>query len=148
MDDAKIVEALAALKTTSGRRTKMGILRALLPQIEAAQLAGVPHEEIWQTLKQHGLDVSAKTYSVLLARARAQVRAGAATGGTPTSESPPAVPDNPKAQPAPSEKPAENFQAADSDPFGVIPDKDAVSKKFTTYQSSNSLLNRKKTGES
>ena len=144
MDDTKIVEALAALTAGGAKRTKMGVLRALLPLIESAQAAGVSHDGIWQTLKEHGLDVSFKTYSVMLTRARAQLREA-----SPGAIAPPAI--SAKAMPPtgvlPGESPEKVFQADKSDPYGVIPDKDAVTKKFDRYQSSNSLLKRKKPGE-
>ncbi|WP_404995469.1 hypothetical protein [Cupriavidus pauculus] len=144
MDDTKIVEALAALTAGSAKRTKMGVLRALLPLIESAQAAGVPHDGIWQTLKEHGLDVSFKTYSVMLARARAQMRV-APPGAIALPES--STRQMPPAKVLPGDLPEKDFQAAPSDPYGVIPDKDAVTKKFDRYQSSNPLLKRTKSGE-
>ncbi|MGT2457737.1 hypothetical protein ACU4GI_33075 [Cupriavidus basilensis] len=147
MDETKLVEALAALTAGQGRRTKMGVLRALLPLIESAQAAGVPHEEIWKELKEHGLDVSLSAYSVMLTRARAQARAQRAKAElVPTATAQVEVV-QPQTVAPPAEAQPAGFQAAESDPFGVIPNKDAVSKKFESY-SSNKLLNRKKTGES
>nr|WP_280971501.1 hypothetical protein [Cupriavidus gilardii] len=146
MDEARIVAALAALTTGSGRRTKMGILRALLPVIEAAQAAGVPHHEIWKTLTLHGLDVSEKTYSVMLTRARSQVRRNASTAVPQVA--PPTPHSEQRSEPPEKAAPTADFHPAKSDPYGVLPDKQAVSRKFDTYSSSNSLLKRTKKGES
>jgi hypothetical protein len=71
MDDTKkAVDALQALAAGNEHRTKVARLRDLLPQIEAAQAAGVTHEKILETLNQQGLDLKMKAYSVMLWRLR------------------------------------------------------------------------------
>lgn len=63
--------ALQALIESGGSRSKMSFLRKMLPQIEAAQQAGITHEKILQTLNEQGFGVpSQKTYAAMLSRAR------------------------------------------------------------------------------
>lgn len=101
-------QALQALSRSSAARTQMARLRELLPEIEAAQAAGVRHACIVQALNAHGFALSMKSYSVMLHRLRQQrARAGGASAaaqaplstaqvalGTPASGAPqpPAVP--------------------------------------------------------
>lgn len=61
------MRALQALALASAARTKAARLRELLPEIEAAQAAGVKHEHIVQTLNAHGFALSMKSYSVMAA---------------------------------------------------------------------------------
>ena len=72
MDEVKrVAEALKALIESGTSRTKMGFLRLVLPQIEAAQEAGITHEKILKTLNEQGFGVeSQKTYAAMLSRAR------------------------------------------------------------------------------
>lgn len=63
--------ALQVLIESGGSRSKMSFLRKMLPQIEAAQEAGITHEKILQTLNEQGFGVpSQKTYAAMLSRAR------------------------------------------------------------------------------
>lgn len=72
MDEVKRVsEALQALIASGSARTKMGFLRQVLPEIEAAQAAGITHEKILKTLNEQGFGVdSQKTYAAMLSRIR------------------------------------------------------------------------------
>ena len=72
MDEAKRIEdALKTLIESGTNRSKMGFLRAVLPQIEAAQEAGITHEKILKALNDQGFGVeSQKTYAAMLSRAR------------------------------------------------------------------------------
>lgn len=91
----KVAEAIQALATSSTARTKMGRLRELLPQIEAAQAAGVTHQHILDTLNEQGFALDMKSYSVMLFRIRKRktsepadqkVGAAAPQGLTPKKE--------------------------------------------------------------
>lgn len=153
MDDEQAKPALLG-GLAGAKRTKTGRLRELLPEIERARELGISHAEILERLNALGLDLTYKTYTESLYRIRRKrEKAPPAPAPAPTET---VSRDNPltKSKPPPEAKPAvdesqvEQFQSAKSDPYGVIPDPDAVSKKFENYQSSNSLLNRKKTGES
>jgi len=76
--------ALQALSASWTARSKAARLRELLPQIEAAQAAGVKHALILESLNAHGLDLSLKSYSVMLHRlrlARTKASAGAPAAG-------------------------------------------------------------------
>lgn len=80
MSDTKQARAaLQALAEASDKRTKMGRFRELLPQIEATHRAGIPHQQILETLKQQGLDLTPKAYSVMLYRARQDKEKGGPT---------------------------------------------------------------------
>lgn len=71
--------ALQALSASWTARSKAARLRELLPQIEAAQAAGIKHALILESLNAHGLDLSLKSYSVMLHRLRlARTKAPAA----------------------------------------------------------------------
>lgn len=72
MDEVKrMADALRVLIASGGSRTKMGFLRQVLPEIEAAQEAGITHEKILNTLNQQGFGVeSQKTYAAMLSRVR------------------------------------------------------------------------------
>jgi len=72
MDEAnRIEDALKALISSGTNRSKMAFLRQFLPQIEAAQEAGITHEKILKTLNEHGFGVeSQKTYAAMLSRVR------------------------------------------------------------------------------
>ena len=60
----------------------MARLRELLPDIEAAQAAGVKHQHILDALNAHGFALSMKAYSVMLYRLR-QARAKNPEAGLP-----------------------------------------------------------------
>lgn len=72
MDDTKeVANALQALaKSDATARTKMGRLRQLLPEIEAAQQAGISHEQILATLNERGFNLKMGPYSTMLWRIR------------------------------------------------------------------------------
>lgn len=74
MTQATASQALQELAEKTNKRSKMGRLRELLPDIEAAQLAGVSNEQIVETLNKQGLDITPKAFSVMLTRARKQVK--------------------------------------------------------------------------
>jgi hypothetical protein len=83
VDTPTIAQALQALSRSSAARTKASRLRELLPEIEAAQAAGVKHEHILETLNGHGFDLSKKSYSVMLWRLRQQAKRLGAPGSSP-----------------------------------------------------------------
>lgn len=82
-DAPAIAQALQALSRSSAARTKSSRLRELLPEIEAAQAAGVKHEHILETLNAHGFDLSKKSYSVMLWRLRQQAKHLDTSGSSP-----------------------------------------------------------------
>jgi hypothetical protein len=73
-DTSTAAQALLALSRSSTARTQVARLRELLPEIEAAQAAGVKHQHILESLNAHGFALSMKAYSVMLYRLR-QARA-------------------------------------------------------------------------
>lgn len=73
-DTPTAAQALLALSRSSTARTQVARLRELLPDIEAAQAAGVKHQHILESLNAHGFALSMKAYSVMLYRLR-QARA-------------------------------------------------------------------------
>jgi hypothetical protein len=73
-DTPTAAQALQALSRSSTARTQVARLRELLPDIEAAQAAGVKHQHILESLNAHGFALSPKAYSVMLYRLR-QARA-------------------------------------------------------------------------
>lgn len=73
-DTPTAAQALLALSRSSTARTQVARLRELLPEIEAAQAAGVKHQYILESLNAHGFALSMKAYSVMLYRLR-QARA-------------------------------------------------------------------------
>lgn len=85
-DPTTAAQALQALSRSSTARTQVARLRELLPDIEAAQAAGVKHQHIVQALNAHGFTLSLKAYSVMLYRLR-QARAQSA-GASTASEAP------------------------------------------------------------
>jgi hypothetical protein len=87
---AGAAQALQALARSSAARTKAARLRELLPEIEAAQAAGVRHAHILETLNAHGLGLSMKSYSVMLHRLRQQ-RAKAGGANAPSNADQPAA---------------------------------------------------------
>lgn len=70
METASIAEALRALASDSKKRSKIGRLRELYPDIEIAQKAGVSNSAIVETLKTQGLDLTLKTFETMLYRLR------------------------------------------------------------------------------
>jgi hypothetical protein len=74
LDTPTIAQALLALSRSNAARTKASRLRELLPEIDAAQAAGVKHEHILDALNAHGFDLSKKSYSVMLWRLRQQAK--------------------------------------------------------------------------
>jgi len=114
-DTPTAAQALLALSRSSTARTQVARLRELLPEIEAAQAAGVKHQYILESLNAHGFALSMKAYSVMLYRLRqaraknpeasaaagaskfvAQVPAATTTEKTAQSPSPAASPTDPK----------------------------------------------------
>src|SRR5258708_33232390 len=61
--------------------TKTGLVRLLLPAIEAAIASGKTWKDVWQCLADDGLDMSYETFRKLLLRARKKARASAAPSG-------------------------------------------------------------------
>jgi len=120
-DTPTAAQALLALSRSSTARTQVARLRELLPNIEAAQAAGVKHQHILESLNAHGFALSLKAYSVMLHRLRQaraknpQASAAAAASqfvaqvpaaATPTekaAQSPPATPAASPTDPKPGE---------------------------------------------
>lgn len=113
MSQANAALALQALARSGTARTKAARLRELLPEIEAAQAAGVKHVHILEALNAHGFALSMKSYSVMLHRLRHQrTRSPAASPGAtstvpaaPPPAAPPSsasVPQRPGAGPGPA----------------------------------------------
>lgn len=99
-------QALQALSRSSTARTQVARLRELLPDIEAAQAAGVKHRHILEVINAHGFTLSMKAYSVMLYRLR-QERTKAAGALQPAPQAPVAatMPANSSAAPSPSATP-------------------------------------------
>ncbi|MCX7258067.1 MAG: hypothetical protein NTZ64_15485 [Polaromonas sp.] len=89
-DTPTAAQALLALSRSSTARTQVARLRELLPEIEAAQAAGVKHQHILESLNAHGFALSMKAYSVMLYRLR-QARAKSAGAGASAGAPQPAV---------------------------------------------------------
>jgi len=147
MSDTKQARAaLQALAEASDKRTKMGRFRELLPQIEATHRAGVPHQQILETLKQQGLDLTPKAYSVMLYRARQDKEKGgtqylAAPIHAPAAPAPIAAP----GQPAPvSPEPAKSAETTpEPENLDGLTDKqrrELRADKFISSASSNPLF--------
>jgi hypothetical protein len=99
---ADLEAAEAALDRLAQRLAPPSIgaqIRRLLPKIEAAMAAGASHEQIVQTLRETGIDVSMNTFRSALYRARKKAqkcgrKKESAGGGAPGS----AASDPPAAQ--------------------------------------------------
>jgi hypothetical protein len=103
-DTPTAAQALPALSRSSTARTQVARLRELLPEIEAAQAAGVKHQHILEALNAHGFALSMKAYSVMLYRLR-QARArtpetGAAAAAPPSVARTPATTEKTTQSPA------------------------------------------------
>ena len=72
MDSRNLASSLQELASTSKGGSKAAQLRRVLDDVEAALAAGVPHATLLETLKRHGLDMTAGTFKVTLSRLRAQ----------------------------------------------------------------------------
>lgn len=70
MEKTSAAAALLALAKGGEHRTKMGRLRELLPEIEAAQIAGNTNKTIVETLNAQGLDITVASFPTMLHRAR------------------------------------------------------------------------------
>lgn len=81
MDKDSISTALTALEREMSNRSKIGQIRELYAQIEAAQIAGVNNRKIVGTLSQQGLSLSLKTFEMILYRVRQERRLQAQKGG-------------------------------------------------------------------
>lgn len=64
-------EAIRALRANT-QPTKSAVVRTLLPEIEAARIAGYRLKAIWQCVRDSGLDVTYAQFCVYLRRARAR----------------------------------------------------------------------------
>jgi len=69
-DKGQIQRGLAMLAEQSGRRSKTGQLRGLLPSITQAQAEGVSNRQIVELLANYGLVMSLSTFQSLLCRIR------------------------------------------------------------------------------
>lgn len=144
-DTKQAMAALQALAEASDKRTKMGRFRELLPQIEATHRAGVPHQQILETLKLQGLDLTPKAYSVMLYRARQDKEKGGAQYQQAAPIAAPAAPA--PGQPAPVSpvpvKAAETTPAPEN--LDGLTDKqrrELRADKFISSASSNPLFKR------
>jgi len=64
---------------TKPPRTKTGVLRSLLPDIEVALASGKTIKQIWQSVADAGFDISYKTFCVSLQRLRKRSRVSTGT---------------------------------------------------------------------
>jgi len=79
-----IAEAEAALDRLAARLVPPSIgaqIRRLLPKIEAAIDSGASHEQIVETLRESGIDISLATFRSALYRARKRAVKGGRRGG-------------------------------------------------------------------
>jgi hypothetical protein len=65
-----VADALKKLASEDGSRSKTARLREVLPEIEAAQKAGVRNQKIVETLNAHGFELNLKTFETTLYRIR------------------------------------------------------------------------------
>jgi len=108
-DTPTAAQALLALSRSSTARTQVARLRELLPNIEAAQAAGVKHQHILESLNAHGFALSLKAYSVMLYRLRqARTKNPQASAAAAASQFTAQVP----APATPTEKAAQSPSAA------------------------------------
>jgi hypothetical protein len=70
MENKTLSEALRGLIGSGAGRSKMGRLRDLLPEIEAAQYNGVNVKTIIKTMSEYGLEITEKSFPTMLHRAR------------------------------------------------------------------------------
>jgi len=105
-DTPTAAQALLALSRSSTARTQVARLRELLPEIEAAQAAGVKHQHILESLNAHGFALSMKAYSVMLYRLRQARAKNPETGATA------AAPSSVARTPATTEKTTQSPSAA------------------------------------
>ena len=107
-----VAAAEAALDRLAARLAAPSIgaqIRRLLPKIEAAIESGASHEQIVETLRESGIDISLATFRSALYRARKKAAKGSgkrasgrdketasAAGETPVARDPLAVPTGPK----------------------------------------------------
>jgi hypothetical protein len=61
--------------------TKTALIRSLLPGIEAALASGKTWKQVWQCLRDDGLDISYETFRKVLQRVRKKARISAAPSG-------------------------------------------------------------------
>lgn len=71
-DTSEAALALRELARNPAKRTLVGRVRELLPDIEAARQAGVKLADIAASLRAHGIEVSAETLRRYLAKERAR----------------------------------------------------------------------------
>lgn len=110
MDNSNLASSLQELATTGKGASKAARLRRVLDDVEAALAAGVPHVTLLETLKSHGIDMTAGTFKVTLSRLRAQrSKHPAAPGPSPVASSAPtsATTASPETPRTPSHDPAD-----------------------------------------
>jgi hypothetical protein len=125
VDTPTIAQALLALSRSNAARTKAARLRELLPEIDAAQAAGVKHEHILETLNAHGFDLSKKSYSVMLWRLRQQAKR---LGSPRTAIAPASAAAADKATPANAPSPADGTSPTSASSSASTPAPQAAPK--------------------
>ncbi len=70
MNKESVVDALQALMSEMGNRTKTAQLREVFPHIEEAKRAGLTNAKIVETLNAQGFDLTVKSFEMLLYRIR------------------------------------------------------------------------------
>lgn len=149
MDDTKDVAAAlqALVQSDATARTKMGRLRQLLPEIEAAQAAGISHEQILLALNERGFDLKMGPYSTMLWR----IRNSKPKGNAAVPRSVPAARAAAESTPgqeglqSPPRPEAENADEELSDAMETKKRRDEKSRRFIT-DSGNPLLKKLKGG--
>jgi hypothetical protein len=145
MDDTKdAASALDALvKDKSTARSRSGVLRELLPQIEQAQNAGISHTQILTALNERGLGLNLKSYNTILWRIRHKAKkTGAAMPQSPGAKAPDGfTPEQEVKRPAleqdTSDEPA-------SDALEATRRREERSRRFISDETTNPLLSRLK----
>lgn len=91
-ESEKLENALGNLAKDPTAKSKIGRLRELWPHINQLNRSGVPHERIWQTLRENGFSMSFASYRQMLWRIRHD-----------PLESPPPINPTPKKEPESTE---------------------------------------------
>lgn len=136
MEKPTLKDTLRALAQDSSRRTKIGRLREVFPDIEAAQAAGVSNAKIVEALNaEHGLGLTLKTFETMLYRLRRQ-----AAADQPAPRPSPAPLSRPNPHPAPTMPVAE---ADDATPHLTLRQRgEAVADQYMKPAATNPLLKK------
>lgn len=150
MNDTKDVAAAlqTLIQSDATARTKMGRLRQLLPEIEAAQAAGISHEQILAALNERGFDLKMGPYSTMLWRIRnsKSKRGAAMPPQVPTAKAAAdSTPGRVDVQPPPRQE-SDGADTELSDAMETKRRRDEKARRFIT-DGGNPLLNKLKGGK-